>query len=210
MNPALPSLSADHVVRRIADGRFPACSARLCTRSCGVIWREPGRIASSPLRTKSPSRCWLTWTKPANIMWPTKSRRAMRRRTMIGLFASPVRTAACFTLRAGRPVLIRPACRPLAASAFRATCTEPLADGNRLLVTVKVFHPSAGIGILIESGGPMAPIETILSHLLFSLLIGVPLLALVAVGGGFVSGGTARWRPWCKSRAAPNKSPCII
>ena len=61
-----------------------------------------------------------------------------------------------------------------------------LGDGSRLLVTARVFHR-----FLIESGGPMAPIETILSHLLLSLLIGVPLLGLVAVGGGLFLVGRA-------------------
>jgi heavy metal sensor kinase len=60
-----------------------------------------------------------------------------------------------------------------------------------LLVTVKDFQSSEGHRFLIESGGPMAPIETILSHLLFSLLLGVPLLGLVAVGGGFFLVGRA-------------------
>src|SRR5580692_11710779 len=59
------------------------------------------------------------------------------------------------------------------------------------MVTVKVFQSSAGRRFLIESGGPMAPIETILSHLLLSLLLGVPLVALVAVGGGFFLVGRA-------------------
>jgi heavy metal sensor kinase len=59
-----------------------------------------------------------------------------------------------------------------------------LGDGSLLLVTVRVFQTSDGHRFLIESGGPMAPIETILSHFLFSLLIGVPLVGLVAVGGG--------------------------
>jgi signal transduction histidine kinase len=66
-----------------------------------------------------------------------------------------------------------------------------LDDGGRLLVTVKDFQSSEGHRFLIESGGPMAPIETILSHLLFSLLLGVPLLGLVAVGGGFFLVGRA-------------------
>jgi heavy metal sensor kinase len=61
-----------------------------------------------------------------------------------------------------------------------------LGDGNLLLVAVKEYQSKDGRSILIESGGPMAPIETILSHLILSLLIGVPLLVLVAVGGGFV------------------------
>jgi heavy metal sensor kinase len=66
-----------------------------------------------------------------------------------------------------------------------------LADGNLLMVAVKVFQPSQGHRFLIESGGPMAPIETILSHFLLSLLVGVPLLGLVAVGGGLFLVGRA-------------------
>jgi heavy metal sensor kinase len=66
-----------------------------------------------------------------------------------------------------------------------------LDDGNRLLVTVKAFRSSAGHRFLLESGSPLAPIETIQSHLLFSLLIGVPLVGLVAVGGGLFLVGRA-------------------
>ena len=66
-----------------------------------------------------------------------------------------------------------------------------LDDGNLLLVTGKVFQPDGEHWFLIESGGLMAPIETILSHLLLSLLLGVPLLGLVAVGGGLFLVGRA-------------------
>jgi heavy metal sensor kinase len=66
-----------------------------------------------------------------------------------------------------------------------------LGDGSHLMVTAKVFQLSDGRRFLIESGGPMAPIETILSHLLLSLLVGVPLLDLVAVGGGLFLVGRA-------------------
>jgi heavy metal sensor kinase len=66
-----------------------------------------------------------------------------------------------------------------------------LGDGSHVMVTVKVFQSNDGHRFLIESGGPMAPIETILSHLLLSLLLGVPLLGLVAVGGGFILVGRA-------------------
>jgi heavy metal sensor kinase len=83
--------------------------------------------------------------------------------------------------------------RPLAASTAQRDFVQKvlLDDGGRLLVTVKVFQSSDGHRFLIESGGPMAPIETILSQLFFSLLIGVPLLGLVAVGGGFFLVGRA-------------------
>ena len=83
--------------------------------------------------------------------------------------------------------------RPLAAGTVQRDFVQKvlLDDGGRLLVTVKVFASSDGHRFLIESGGPMAPIETILSQLFFSLLIGVPLLGLVAVGGGFFLVGRA-------------------
>ena len=55
-----------------------------------------------------------------------------------------------------------------------------LRDGNRLMDTVKVFQTGDGRRYMVESGGPMAPIEKISSRLLFSLLLGVPLVGLVA------------------------------
>jgi heavy metal sensor kinase len=83
--------------------------------------------------------------------------------------------------------------RPLAVNAVRGDFTqkETLPDGVRLLMTTKVFQAVDGKRFLIESGAPMGPIETILSHLLLSLLIGVPLLGLVAVGGGLFLVGRA-------------------
>ncbi len=82
---------------------------------------------------------------------------------------------------------------PLAVNAVAGDFAQKvvLGDGSRLLVATKVFQASDGHRFLIESGGPMAPIETILSHFLFSLLIGVPLLGLVAVGGGLFLVGRA-------------------
>jgi two-component system, OmpR family, sensor kinase len=83
--------------------------------------------------------------------------------------------------------------RPLAASAVKDGLVQKvrLGDGNRLLDTAKVFQTSEGRRYLIESGGPMAPIETILYRLLFFLLLGVPLVGLVAVGGGLFLVGRA-------------------
>jgi heavy metal sensor kinase len=82
---------------------------------------------------------------------------------------------------------------PLAVNEVKGDFVQKalLGDGSHLLVTVKVFQSNDGHRFLIESGGPMAPIETILSRLLLSLLLGVPLLGLVAVGGGFILVGRA-------------------
>ena len=75
---------------------------------------------------------------------------------------------------------------------------ETLADGSRLMVTMTVYNSPgltkaapAGRQFLIESGGPMQPIETMLWHFLFSLLLGLPLVVLVAVGGGYFLVGRA-------------------
>jgi heavy metal sensor kinase len=83
--------------------------------------------------------------------------------------------------------------RPPAVNAVRGDFTqkETLPGGVRVLMTTKVYQAVDGERFLIESGAPMAPIETILSQLLFSLLIGVPLLGLAAVGGGFLLVGRA-------------------
>jgi len=83
--------------------------------------------------------------------------------------------------------------RPLAAHEVHGDFvqTDLLGDGTRLMVTVKDFQTNDGHRFLLESGGPMSPIQTILSHFRFSLLLGVPLLGLVAVGGGFILLGRA-------------------
>jgi heavy metal sensor kinase len=94
----------------------------------------------------------------------------------------------------GRAATFDPAgLRPLAADSVQGDFVrqELLGDGSRVMLAVKVFQTSGGHRFLIESGGPMAPIERILSHLLFSLLLGVPLLGLVAVGGGYFLVGRA-------------------
>jgi len=61
-----------------------------------------------------------------------------------------------------------------------------LPDSNRLLVVTDEYRTSSGREYIIESGGPMQPIDTVLAHLLFMLLLGVPVVALVAVGGGYI------------------------
>ncbi|MGA2751432.1 MAG: ATP-binding protein [Verrucomicrobiota bacterium] len=66
-----------------------------------------------------------------------------------------------------------------------------LPDHNRLLVTAKVYQSPSGRRYLIESGGPTKDIEMTLGRLVVLLLLGVPLVALVAVGGGFLLVGRA-------------------
>jgi heavy metal sensor kinase len=66
-----------------------------------------------------------------------------------------------------------------------------LADGNRLLIVADGYRTPSGREYVIESGGPMQPIDTLLEHLLFLLLLGVPVVILVAAGGGYVLVGRA-------------------
>ncbi|HEY3857608.1 MAG TPA: ATP-binding protein [Verrucomicrobiae bacterium] len=63
--------------------------------------------------------------------------------------------------------------------------------GPRLMDTVKIFEKKNGQKYLIESAGPLAPIETILSRLVVSLLIGLPLLGIVGVCGALFLVGRA-------------------
>lgn len=90
----------------------------------------------------------------------------------------------------GRAAAFDPAGLPPAAGlADRRIATLP--DGNRLLITTDKYRTSSGRKYIIESGGPMQPINTTLNHLLFMLLLGVPVVVLVALGGGFILVGQA-------------------
>jgi len=60
-----------------------------------------------------------------------------------------------------------------------------LPDGHQLLITSRMFQAPTGANYLLESGGPMEPIEITLRRLLLLLLLGVPLVAGVAIAGGY-------------------------
>lgn len=61
-----------------------------------------------------------------------------------------------------------------------------LDDGSRILIYTKAYQAAAGKTYLVESGASLEPIETLLHHLLMSLVIGLPVVMLVAIGGGYV------------------------
>ena len=67
-----------------------------------------------------------------------------------------------------------------AATARQALC----AGGERLLITAQSCATPGGGRYLVESGGPMQPIETVLAQWGYSLLLGFPLVLLAAVAGG--------------------------
>jgi heavy metal sensor kinase len=90
----------------------------------------------------------------------------------------------------GRAATFDPAGLPPAA-AKDSPRIALLPDGNRLLIVAEEYRTPSGREYVIESGGPMQPIDTVLSHLFFLLLLGVPVVVLVAVGGGYILVGQA-------------------
>jgi heavy metal sensor kinase len=83
----------------------------------------------------------------------------------------------------GRAATFNPAGLP-PARAKDSPRTALLPDGNRLLIVTDEYRTRSGREYVIESGGPMQPIDAVLAHLLFLLLMGMPVVVLVAVGGG--------------------------
>jgi heavy metal sensor kinase len=90
----------------------------------------------------------------------------------------------------GRAATFDPAGLP-PAPANDSSRTVLLPDGNRLLIVTERYEDSSGQGYVVESGGPLQPIDTLLAHLLFLLLLGVPVVVLVAVSGGYILVGKA-------------------
>lgn len=64
--------------------------------------------------------------------------------------------------------------------------TIELSDGSRILVYTKPYQAAPNKTFLVESGASLQPIETLLHHLLMSLALGLPVVVLVAIGGGYV------------------------
>jgi heavy metal sensor kinase len=91
----------------------------------------------------------------------------------------------------GRAATFDPAGLPPAAAAGDSRRIALLPDGNRLLIVTDHYQTPSGREYIVESGGPMQPIDTLLAHLLFLLLLGVPVVVLVAAGGGYVLVGQA-------------------
>ncbi|MGA2540310.1 MAG: heavy metal sensor histidine kinase [Verrucomicrobiota bacterium] len=68
---------------------------------------------------------------------------------------------------------------------------ESCADGNRLLIMAQTCAAATGGSYLVESGAPLQPVETVLAQWRNSLLLGFPLVLLVAVAGGYFLVGRA-------------------
>ena len=100
------------------------------------------------------------------------------------------RTDGSVIYASGRSAAFDPTGLPPAAGHGSPRITM-LPDGNRLLIVTDTYKTPSGREYVIESGGPMQPIDTLLAHLLFMLLLGVPVVALVSVGGGYILVGQA-------------------
>ena len=66
------------------------------------------------------------------------------------------------------------------------TRKQAMADGRALLIAACRATTGNGESYLVEVGTPAAPIETMLSHLLLLLGLSLPVVILVAVGGGYL------------------------
>lgn len=68
---------------------------------------------------------------------------------------------------------------------------QRLSDGRQLLIAAASKDDPKGLGYRVEVGASTAAIDTMLHHLLFQLLIGLPIVVLVGIGGGFLLVGRA-------------------
>jgi heavy metal sensor kinase len=90
----------------------------------------------------------------------------------------------------GKTATFDPAGLPLAAG-DAAGHMVTLPDGNTLMMAAEVRRLASGQAYIIESGTPTQSIDTVLRQLLFLLALGVPVVVLVAVAGGYVLVGQA-------------------
>lgn len=66
-----------------------------------------------------------------------------------------------------------------------------LADGNDLMIAAELRREPDGQAYIVESGTPTQPIDTVLRQLLYLLAMGVPVVVIVAVAGGYYLVGQA-------------------
>jgi two-component system OmpR family sensor kinase len=79
-----------------------------------------------------------------------------------------------------------PTLLPVLAQLIRAPFSRraQLPDGKELLIVAVPFAGTGSERYLIETGAPLGPMQTILGRLLASLIVGLPIVVAVAVGGG--------------------------
>jgi heavy metal sensor kinase len=72
-----------------------------------------------------------------------------------------------------------------------STRVLPLPGGARLLVRSMVYRSPSDRQYIIESGGPMQPIDSVLARMVVWWSLGIPALVLVVVAGGYYLVGRA-------------------
>lgn len=90
----------------------------------------------------------------------------------------------------GRAAMFNPAGLPIMTPSDREHIVTA-EDGNRLLMMTERYQTLSGRQYILETGAPMQPIDSLLAHLLHLLLMGIPIVVLVAVAGGYVLVGRA-------------------
>lgn len=69
--------------------------------------------------------------------------------------------------------------------------TEPIEYGHYLILIAVPFQSSSGERFIIECGTPSTSIDEHLGSLLFGFSLGLPILVIVAIGGGYLLVGRA-------------------
>jgi heavy metal sensor kinase len=141
--------------------------------------RRAGQIAETLLGNATPAGEPRIGTEIETLYAPERSDRFIRLTRADGSIAyvsgSPIDQS--FDARAVAPV------RPFQLRA--ATRRQVLPDGRTLLIAA-VPAASPGGAYLVEVGTASAPVETMLSRLLVLLGFGLPVVVLVAAGGGYL------------------------
>jgi heavy metal sensor kinase len=75
---------------------------------------------------------------------------------------------------------------PAWSSQVESARKVPLPDGREMMLAAYMFLAPGGTWYLVESGAPLDTVQSVLRHWLVFLVTGLPLVALVAVGGGYV------------------------
>ncbi len=81
------------------------------------------------------------------------------------------------------PATLPPAAWPSAAESARRA---PLPGGREMLLTGAAVQAPGGVRYLIETGAPMDQVQADLRQWLMFLLLGLPVVAAMALGGGYV------------------------
>ena len=171
----------------LLTGVFLLCGATMCQALRHYLKQS---LAESLLRRTQQISSLLAGVEKTGEPFVTDEIKARYAPENYDRFVRLSRRDGAVIYASGRAATFDPAGLPPAA-AKDSTRIALLPDGNRLLIMTGTYRTPSGREYVIESGGPMQPIDTVLSRLIFLLLLGVPVVVLVAVGGGYILVGQA-------------------